>query len=98
MKKLAMLLWLAACGSGSITDVGLSKSCSVDADCAPVYVGQACGTCTCPNAAIAAKELSRYEAEANAARQWCGPRPAIACDCIRFTVTCASGTCLGTNQ
>ena len=78
-------------------------SCTADSDCAPVTSGDACVICLCPNDAVAKKDLAAYQAKFQAARNACGPMPAIACaaDCQASTVTCsAAKKCvfsLGTN-
>lgn len=82
-----------SCGSTLISDKGLSKTCTVATDCAAVFIGDACSTCLCPNAAISTSSRAAYDLEVTQAQRLCGPRPAIACDCAQSTVECSSGTC-----
>jgi hypothetical protein len=96
MRRLLLLVLVTACGSTVITDQGLSRVCAVDADCVAVFLGDACSVCDCANTAIAKTSKGLYDKELAAARLWCGPRPAIACECIGFTALCDAGTCTGT--
>jgi hypothetical protein len=83
-----------SCGSTVISSKGLSTACTVDADCVAVYLGDVCGVCDCPNAAIAASSKASYDTEVSDAQKLCGPRTAIACDCIQVSAGCSSGTCV----
>lgn len=89
----AMLL--LGCGSTVISTHGLSTTCSVDADCVAVFVGDACQVCGCANAAIALSSQAAYDKERSAAEAWCGPRPKALCaPCVETRVGCSSGTCV----
>lgn len=92
---LVMAFLCVSCGPHAIADTGLSKSCTTDAECVAVYVGDACGDCACANSAIATSDLTRYQSEANAATAQCGPFKARACPCAAFPVVCSAGTCGG---
>lgn len=87
-------LGLAGCGTGVVTDQGLSKACVADADCAPAFFGDVCTPCACANGAIAVSSRSKYQQEVTAAKQWCGPQEAVRCaPCREPLVRCESGTC-----
>lgn len=94
MTRTLLVLLLAACGSTVVSDHGLSRSCAVDADCVGVFLGDQCAACTCPNDAISVSSQATFESEAATARSRCGPRPALACQCPRFSVSCADAGCL----
>jgi hypothetical protein len=93
MRAFTVLLLLAGCGPTLITDKGLSRSCSVNADCVPVFFGDVCSTCACPNDAIASSSKSRYDNDLASIQKWCGPRPPIACECVTATAVCTNGSC-----
>lgn len=67
------------------------QSCTTAADCAPIYEGAICTPCACPNAAIAKKDLAKYNdtrADADC------PPTGVQCDaCSPPAVTCAGGKC-----
>lgn len=77
-----------------------STSCSVDEDCMLVTGGNLCQVCTCPSAAIAKTETSRYGADVRALSSQCTPGkdPAICGACAPAKATCdtssgLTGTC-----
>ena len=83
-------------GGGTIVDpTTFDRTCTKDADCVGVITGNACLVCQCPNDAIAASQQASYTAEFAAARNKCGPLPAIACvSCPPTHVSCsAAGKC-----
>ncbi|MER2561387.1 MAG: hypothetical protein ABTQ32_11725 [Myxococcaceae bacterium] len=98
MPLLAMLAF--SCGTLPPPALQLSdysKSCTVDADCAAVYVGALCQVCGgCQNAAINVSDLAKRDADASEASRSCpprqGPQPACA-PCQARTATCDAGTC-----
>ncbi len=84
-------------GDHTISLTGLSTTCTQDSDCSPVYQGNACSDCLCPNAAIATSAMSAYTAAAQTAEHegCCGVN---VCDCPNIKASCQSGTCvLGTS-
>ncbi len=89
------LFLLTACGSTVVDLQALSRSCSVDADCEPVYVGDACVACFCSNAAIATSGQATYDAEFKAARSHCWPAQTAVClaDCRAPSAQCTRGQC-----
>jgi hypothetical protein len=53
-----------SCALG-IAATSYDRSCTQDADCVAVFSGDVCNSdCRCPNAAIRASALTRYEADA----------------------------------
>jgi hypothetical protein len=85
---------LAACGPVLVNDQGFSKACSANTDCVSVYFGDVCGVCTCATAAIAKSSQANYERQVTNARSLCGPRPAVACDCVSAEAVCTAGQCV----
>lgn len=83
-----------ACGPVLISDKNLSHACATAADCVAIFVGDACSVCQCGNAAIASSAKAQYDKDLAAAQAFCGPRPAVACDCAPSNVQCAQGACL----
>ncbi len=74
-----------------------SKSCTVDADCAAVYVGPLCQVCgACQNAAISVTDTAKRDADATEASRSCppkqGPQPACAA-CLARVALCDAGVC-----
>lgn len=72
------------------------RTCSVDADCAVVALGDPCARCACPDAAIAAEDVARYEAETRAASSQCSTfgAPAVSCAaCAPRAAWCNDGVC-----
>jgi hypothetical protein len=71
-----------------------TQSCQVASDCTPIYQGEVCTPCACPNAAIATTQLDAYQSKLTQIRSTCGPLPAIACaDCANATPLCAGNKC-----
>jgi len=81
MRTLALcLLVLCACGSGTVISSGsYDQSCATDVDCTPVFQGDSCNVCGCPNTAINKAQVTRYETDLQSLRTKCGPTPAVAC-------------------
>jgi hypothetical protein len=85
-------LALAGCGApATITSSSYLTSCSVPADCAPVFFGSVCG-CGCANGALNKTDLARYQADYEAARAGCSGSVCFA-DCISTSATCTAGVC-----
>ena len=80
-------------GSTTIDLTGLDTACTTTADCIDVFAGDACAICQCPSQVIAKKAQAAYDAKLTAARNACGPRPAIACaaDCAQVAFSCSAG-------
>jgi hypothetical protein len=91
------LVLAMSCGSTVISAKGLSTSCSVDSDCIAVYLGDACASCGCANAAISKSSQSAYDQEDADARQACWPRRTPSCGCIATAAACSNGTCVQTS-
>jgi len=89
------LLALCACGAGTEINTGsYDLRCATDVDCTPVYQGDACAVCGCPNAAVNTSQVTRYEADLARLRTKCGPMPAIACGaCLPRRGLCTSSRC-----
>jgi hypothetical protein len=87
---------VAAC-STTIDATHYSQTCSVDGDCSPVYSGQLCDACRCPNAAINTSDLARYNADQSTLLGHCGLQRGIACDCVQATAHCDAGACTVTH-
>jgi hypothetical protein len=85
---------LSACGPVLVNDQGFSKTCTVDTDCVPVYFGDVCGVCTCATAAIAKTSQASYERQVTNAKNLCGPRQAVGCDCVSSQAVCTAGQCV----
>jgi hypothetical protein len=95
MRRLLLALGcaLAAC-STHLDATHYDQSCSTAADCVAVFNGDVCSVCACPNAAINAKDKSRYDADDGSLQRYCGPRPAVACiSCPTPMVACVGGKC-----
>lgn len=89
MRSLFVLLSalvVTACNT-TIEAKDYKQTCSTDAECVPVFVGQFCnGRCgSCANAAINQSDVSRYTSDVNT----------ISNSCIRVgpPVLCASAPC-----
>lgn len=67
-------------------------SCTVEADCVPVFIGDLCGKCLCPNTFINATAKAKYQAERDA--KAVPPMPG-GCFCPAVKPTCAQGHCSG---
>jgi hypothetical protein len=84
-------------GSTTIDLAGLDTACTTTADCVTVVAGDACAICQCASQVIAKKAQAAYDAKLEAARNACGPRPAIGCaaDCAQVAFSCsAAGKCV----
>lgn len=91
---IALGLLLVACGGTVIGAGNYDQRCMSDVDCAPVYQGDACGICTCPNTAVNVDQLTRYEADLASLKKLCGPQPAVACGpCAPRRGLCTSRQC-----
>ena len=60
-------------GDTVVTADALSKTCAVDDDCIPVFLGDVCGFCNISNASIAKADQMTYQDAYNAARANCPP-------------------------
>jgi hypothetical protein len=84
-------LLLAACvGDTSISLADFDTSCTVDADCVAVQVGDICG-CDCGNAAINKDGLAAYMAELDDKHKSC--HTGVFCDCAVAIAKCTQGKC-----
>ena len=94
MKRLAVVLLLAACSSTTIDTSGYDTACNNDGDCAAVFQGDACTPCLCPNAGVASDAAAKYASDLAALRAKCGPMPAIGCEaCAPQVGLCVSNGC-----
>lgn len=87
------LVFASSCGRAlSVTDY--STTCTVDADCTPVFVGDPCTGCSCSNASINVSSRAKYDADAAAQARLCSPlRPQCLADCAQAVVVCLPGGC-----
>ena len=96
MKILALsLLALCACGSSTeISAASYDQGCTSEVDCVPVFQGDTCAICACPNTAINTSQVARYEADVLSRRKACGPMPAVACAaCSPRRALCTGSKC-----
>ncbi len=92
------VLWLAAC-STTIEPKNYAQGCTQDSDCVPVYGGDVCALCPCPNAGINAKDQARYQKDTDALRGRCPRGPAADCvQCPAAVPFCLDGTCSSHSQ
>lgn len=95
---LAAALALAGCDT-TLDAKDYSQTCSVDADCVPVFVGEVCNACGgCQSAAINKADKGRYDADAKAISGSCIrlPGPPVACAaaaCLAPVGACVNGAC-----
>jgi hypothetical protein len=78
-------------GDHTVSTTGFSRACTVDSDCVPVFEGDTCAACTCPNTAIASSQMSAYDSLEGAAHAGCCD--VGVCGCPALAATCQSGTC-----
>lgn len=80
----------------SISTSEFQRSCSVDADCVPVYEGTltCCGLGECPNAAINQSSFTAYKSTAAARKPTCDGVPCLAITILcKSAAVCTGGTC-----
>ena len=93
MRPALAVLFLCAC-STTIDVKNYKQGCTQDSDCAPVYAGDVCALCPCPNAAIAASELTRYQSDSQSLHGRCHSNAQADCvPCPSVTAFCLGGTC-----
>lgn len=68
----------------------LDNTCSEDADCAPVFAGEMCSECRCPNAVVNVAEVEEVASRYTVA---CSP-PAVDCSCAAPLIRCDEGLCV----
>ncbi len=74
--------------------MGASVGGSADGDCSPVFQGDVCAVCTCPNSAITNASVTRYQQDVTRLKTQCGPAPAIACNgCTPQRGLCINARC-----
>ena len=89
-----MLLLCGGCGGTTIDTGSYDRKCTQDTDCTPVFQGDTCAACLCPNAAVRQSAATRYQQDLAAMRSKCGPLPAIACGpCSENLGLCLTGSC-----
>ena len=96
IRRLSILLALVLAGScgRDLTVTDYSTTCTVDADCTPVFVGDPCTGCSCSNASINVSSRAKYDADAAAQARLCSPlRPQCLADCVQPVVVCLAGRC-----
>jgi len=89
-----LLLALLACGdTPTVPDISLyDQTCSVDADCMPVFTGDVCG-CDCTQAGINVSEIDAWwEAEAEMSGSCSEILECIACP--DSVAVCSEGSCV----
>ena len=89
-----LLLALLACGeTPTVPDISLyDQTCSVDADCLPVFTGDVCG-CDCTQAGINASEMDAWwEVQAEMGES-CGEVLSCAA-CPDSVSVCSEGICV----
>ncbi len=93
--RVLFLLALGACGTNTeISAANYGQGCTSEADCTPVVQGDTCAACGCPNTAINASQVARYEADTLALKKACGPMPAVACaPCSPRRALCIGSKC-----
>ncbi|HSQ62274.1 MAG TPA: hypothetical protein VLM85_03640 [Polyangiaceae bacterium] len=80
---------VAACGGPTSLDIGrYDRSCTTSSDCVAVTTDACCG---CPSVAINNSDLSRYEADLQAAAKNCGA--CVEKPCAPLLAVCAGGLC-----
>lgn len=79
-------------GSEVVDTTGYDRTCKTKADC-KIVKDDPCNRCSCADKAIAAAEVSRFEATTAAIQ--CGPRQKIACgECRGSFADCLDGKCI----
>ena len=88
-------LTLSACATPTILEEkDYPLTCTFDADCIAVYLGDVCKPCFCDNAAISASARSIYAADLTGARNSCTSTTQETCAaCAPVAVGCDNGTC-----
>lgn len=79
--------------SNQIRTSDFSQTCQAAADCVPIYQGEACNSCLCPNAAIASSDLQNYQSKLSTARRSCPPSTADCVPCPTPATLCAGNKC-----
>lgn len=78
------------CGK-TILAADYDQSCASDADCAPVYEGNLCSACRCPNATVNQQALPAYDAALATVK----PQEGEVCSCPFFGApVCSAGKCV----
>ena len=89
----ALALGLAGCAADTTIDAeDYDESCSTDADCTNVFVGDVCG-CGCTTAPISVAEIERYAADQRAKMSAC--EEVLTCEACADDPPpiCKQGTC-----
>jgi hypothetical protein len=74
----------------TIDMAGFNFECLQASDCNPVFFGDFCGLCDCPNSAINVGDLPKYQAEVATKAQGTPPG---GCFCPVSKAICVQGTC-----
>jgi hypothetical protein len=90
MRLVFLSLFFIACGTPTVLEAkSYATDCTMSSECVGVFLGDQCPRCSCPNAAISAREKIIYEADRSAAIAACGERPAVSCaPCAESKPTC----------
>jgi hypothetical protein len=95
--KILVLWLLTVCACGTSTEIsaaGYDQGCTSEVDCTPVYQGDTCALCGCPNTAINSAQVARYEADLVSLRKACKPMTAVSCaPCSPRRALCTSSKC-----
>jgi hypothetical protein len=85
----------STCGTttGPITDPSFPVACVEDIDCIPVFLGDTCPQCACPNTAISSAAMDQYNQYEQARQAACCGGSSNVCPCPAFAVACQQGTC-----
>lgn len=92
---LLCVLALSSCGLGTEINAGpYDQSCAQDIDCVPVFQGNTCDACNCPNTAVNKAQSARYQMDLVNRRAQCGALPLVECGpCPPTRGVCASSRC-----
>jgi hypothetical protein len=90
---IALLAGSLGCPDTTLRAEDFDDSCAEKANCVPVFLGDLCSGCTCPNAAISAIENTRYLRERDAID--CGPfATPTSCSCEAAFADCVEERCV----
>ena len=76
--------------SHTIDIASFNVSCLAASDCMPVFIGDYCGDCKCPFAAINVADAMKYDAEQQIKSAGAPPG---SCFCPALQPTCVNGQC-----
>jgi len=88
---LAAFAW-AGCASTVLVEGRYETACVSAGQCRPVFFGDACGGCACPNGAVNEQGKVRYDLDFAAIQ--CATTPDVACKCSLPLTACVDGRCV----